>query len=69
MDRERALKHLAEVEQIVALGLKHIADQEFRMSQLDGDDLAHAQDLLKTFKQSRVLHEEHRDQVRRVLGV
>jgi hypothetical protein len=38
MDRERALKHLAEVEQIVALGLKHIADQEFRMSQLDGDD-------------------------------
>jgi hypothetical protein len=31
MNQEMAIKHLAQAEQMVALGLKHIADQELRM--------------------------------------
>jgi len=31
VDREIAIKNLAQAEQIVALGLKHIADQELRL--------------------------------------
>jgi hypothetical protein len=34
MGREMASKQLAEAERIVALGLKHIADQELRITRL-----------------------------------
>jgi hypothetical protein len=68
MDREMAAKQLAWIEQIVALGLKHIADQEDRIKRLRGHDLDRAEDLLKTFKQTQVLHEEHRDRLQREMG-
>ena len=69
MDHEIAIENLAQLERTVALGLKHIADQELRMTRLHGDDLAQAQSLLQTFKETQALHEEHRDRVRRELGL
>jgi hypothetical protein len=69
MRREIAIKNLAQAEQIIALGLKHIADQEARMKCLDGDDLANAEGLLKAFRQSQALHVEHRDRLQRELGM
>ena len=68
MDREIAIKNLAQAEQFVSLGLKHIADQELRVARLHGNDLAQAQNLLQTLKETQVLHEEHRDQLRQELG-
>jgi hypothetical protein len=69
MSQEMAIKHLAQAEQMVALGLKHTVDQELRIRRLHGDDLDQAQRLLQTFKETQVLHEEHRDRLRRELGL
>jgi hypothetical protein len=68
MHREIATKNLVQAEQIIALGLKHIADQEARIKCLDGDDLANAEGLLNTFRQLQALHVEHRDRLQRELG-
>jgi hypothetical protein len=69
MDREMASKNLVQAERMVALGLRHIAGQELRLKGCDGDDLSRARALLETFKQAQVLHEAHRDRLRRELGL
>jgi len=69
VDRKIAIEHLAVAEATVALGLKHIVDQEARIRQLTGRDRAHAERLLTAFRESQVLHEEHRDRLRRRLGI
>jgi hypothetical protein len=64
MDRKIAIKNLAQVEEMVALGLKHTADQEVRITGLHGGDLARAQAVLRTLNESLRLHKEHRDRLR-----
>lgn len=69
MDRKTTLKHLAAAEATVALGRKHIVDQVARVRRLTGSDRAHAERLLMTFRESQVLHEVHRDRLRRKLDI
>jgi hypothetical protein len=66
-----AEQHLAQAESAAALGREHIARQERIIAALSaGDhDLQAAEELLKTLKESQVLHEEHRDRLRRELGL
>jgi hypothetical protein len=71
MDRKMAEQHLAEAEAVVAEGEQHIADQELRIAELrrDGHGTAAAIELLAIFKNCQVLHIEHRDWLKRELGV
>lgn len=71
MDPQRLHKHLAEAEAQVVKGLRHIADQRDVVEQLerDGHDSTTARDLLTTLLHSQQLHEEHRDRLKRELGV
>jgi hypothetical protein len=68
MDRQTALENLARAEGFVALGAKHIADQERRLTRLHGDNLARAEELLRTFRDTQILHEDHVDRLRRELA-
>ena len=67
MDREMIIRHLAEAEEHVALGLRHIVEQEARIKDLDrdGHDSTEARRLLRLFRETQVQHVEHRD---RLLG-
>jgi hypothetical protein len=71
MDPKTLHKHLAEAEAQVAQGLRHVADQRDVVEQLerDGHDSTTARDLLVTLLRSQQLHEEHRDRLKRELGV
>jgi hypothetical protein len=55
----------------VAEGEQHIVDQESRIVELrrDGHSTASAIELLAIFKNCQVLHIEHRDWLKRELGV
>ncbi|MGV7218554.1 hypothetical protein, partial [Bradyrhizobium sp. UFLA05-112] len=63
MDRAIRLAELAEAEKRVALGERHIVQQEQRIAELDrdGHDTRDAFALLDTFRQTQVQHVAHRD--------
>ncbi|MGY8664319.1 hypothetical protein Q3C01_18495 [Bradyrhizobium sp. UFLA05-109] len=63
MDRAIGLAELAEAEKRVALGERHIVQQERRIAELDrdGHDTREAFALLDTFRQTQVQHVAHRD--------
>ncbi|MCC8984438.1 hypothetical protein H8A92_37585 [Bradyrhizobium sp. 10BB] len=65
------LRHLEEAERHVALGARHIAEQEDRIEHLarHGHDLAEAKKLLDNFYSCQVLHVQHRDRILRELSV
>ena len=58
MDRERELRHLRHAEQALALGARHIADQEQRIADLDrdGHDTKRSLALLALYRRSQTLH-------------
>jgi hypothetical protein len=62
MDREMTLCHLAQCEDAVALGDRHIARQRAIIEELsrDGHDATQAYALLKVLEESQVLHVGHR---------
>ena len=65
MDRELALKNLAQAEAAVAEGLRHIAEQRSRIERLrgDGHDVAEAERLLQLFLEVQRQHQAHRDRL------
>ncbi len=65
MNRELALKHLAQAEVAAAEGLRHIAEQQSRIETLrgDGHDVAEAERLLRLFFEVQDQHEAHRDRL------
>ena len=67
MDRETIIRHLADAEEHVAQGVRHIVEQEARIKELnrDGHDTTEARRLLTLFVETQVQHVEHRD---RLLG-
>jgi hypothetical protein len=69
--RQMARHHLAEAERFAELGLKHIARQREIIVAFSGSgpDRAAAEALLSTMLESQILHEEHRDRLRRELGL
>ena len=71
MDRKMAEQHIVETEAVVAEGEQHIVDQELRIAELrrDGHRTASAIELLAIFKNCQALHIEHRDWLRRELGL
>jgi hypothetical protein len=64
-------QHLNKAEEAVALGRVHIASQIRILDALrkDGHPTLVAEQLLATFQQSQLLHEEHRDRLRKELGL
>jgi hypothetical protein len=66
-----ARRHLAEAERFAELGLKHIARQKQIIAGLSesGPARASTEGLLTTMMESQALHEEHRDRLRRELGL
>ena len=69
MDRTMRLQHLEEAEGHVALGERHIAEQEDRIADLArlGADTTEAHKLLDNFYESQLQHIQHRDRLRREL--
>ena len=70
MDRSAQLRDLAETEQHIAGGIKHISNQELLIENLDlrGEDSTLARSLLKTFCLMQAQHIAHRDRILRALG-
>lgn len=65
MSRAMQIRHLEQAERHVALGVKHIADQEriiAKMTRL-GYDTTQATQLLTNFHASQALHVAHRDRI------
>ena len=71
MDRTMQLQHLAQSEQHIARGAKHILNQELRIEDLDrrGRDSTLARSLLETFRLIQAQHIAHRDHIIRELGL
>ena len=69
MDKETVMNHLAQAEDHVALGERHLADQRALIAELtrDGHDISQAKELLATFEQTQLLHVEDRDRLRKEL--
>jgi hypothetical protein len=70
-ERRLAKRHLPEAEKLVGLGRKHIFHQQRIIEELrnvDQDTIA-AEQLLNALVETQMLHEEHRDQLRRDLGL
>jgi len=70
MDRQQALKHLAQAEEHIAASAKHIARQREIILELeeDGRDNTEAEALLMQFEQLEAMHVAHRDRLRGALG-
>ena len=60
---------LRQVEAAIAAGQRHIADQRARLDRLEqsGHNTTLANELLRTFLQTQVLHQQHRDLLKREL--
>jgi hypothetical protein len=71
MDRSMQFRHLAEAERHIALGARHISNQELRIAELEAHrrDSTLACSLLKTFRLTQAQHVAHRDQILRELGL
>jgi hypothetical protein len=71
MNEKMLREHLAEAEAQVAKGLKHLAEQRAVIAELerDGHDTKTARELFATLMQSQELHIEHRDRLKRELGI
>ena len=69
MDRETTLAHLALADKNVALGERHIAQQEQIVADLDrdGHDTREALALLAVFRRAQAEHVAHRDLLLREL--
>ena len=69
--RPLAEQHLKQAEEVVALGRVHIASQVQILDELrkGGHDSLAAEELLATLQHSQALHEEHRDRLRKELGL
>jgi hypothetical protein len=63
IDRERHIAFLKQAERHVALGARHIADQERRVTELrrSGHDTTRSRDLLRIFRDMQIQHIAHRD--------
>lgn len=63
------MRHLAEAEQAVADGARHLVEQERRVAKLrsDGHDVKRAEELLATFQETQAQHIAHRDLILREL--
>jgi len=70
-ERKIAEQHLMEAEDMVAQGRKHIARQKRVIAELtrDGHDIASATLLLDTLQESQRMQEQHRDRLRKELGL
>jgi hypothetical protein len=70
MKRELALQHLAQAEQAVADGCRHIAGQRAVIQKLDehGQETVEAERLLQTYLELQRMHEDHRDRLKQELG-
>jgi hypothetical protein len=70
MDRSMQLQHLAEAEQHIGRGAKHISDQEVLIADLEllGHDTGLARSLLETFRLTQAQHMDHRECILRVLA-
>jgi hypothetical protein len=71
MDRAYLEEHLTQAEEIVSQGAQHIARQKTLVARLEsaGYDASSARDLLRVFELLQISHIEHRDRLRRDLGV
>ena len=69
--RNMQLRHLAEAEQHIALGMQHISHQELRLAKFDlrGHDSTLARFLLEAFRITQAQHITHRDHILRELGL
>jgi hypothetical protein len=65
IDREKTLQRLNGLEQQVALGERHVAEQRALIEKLEreGHDVKSATSLLATLEESQRLHVEHRDRL------
>ena len=65
MDRDMLLRHLEEAERHVALGKRHIADQEQLVADVarSGHETTEARKLLDNFYATQVQHIQHRDRI------
>ena len=70
-ERKDAPRAPCEAEAQVAKGLKHLAEQRAVIAELerDGHDTKTARELFATLMQSQELHIEHRDRLKRELGI
>ena len=64
-------QHLRQAEHHVALGRKHIAEQERLVAELetDGHPTETALALLTTYREVQLMHEADRDRLRKELGL
>jgi hypothetical protein len=71
MDRDMLKQHLRDAEERLARGLQHIARQKEIISGLDleGPDLAAAQELLATLEEMQKVHTADRDEIERKLSI
>lgn len=69
IDREKTLQRLNGLDQQVALGERHIAEQRALIKKLEreGHDVKSAASLLATLEESQRLHVEHRDRLEKEL--
>jgi hypothetical protein len=67
MKRELALQHLAQAEQAVADGCRHIAGQRAVIDE-HGQETVEAERLLQTYLELQRMHEDHRDRLKQELG-
>jgi hypothetical protein len=65
MDRAMLMRHLAQAEQHIADGERHLTRQRATICELeqDGFDAVAARALLASFKQTQALHVAHRERV------
>ena len=70
MNRTMLTEHLAQAEEHVALGNRHIVRQRELIAELarDGHDTAEAKTLLASFEEMQTLHLQHRDRLRHELA-
>jgi hypothetical protein len=70
MDREMLQRHLAQAEQHIETGRKHIARQHEIITELerDGHETTMARALLDQFEQSQAIHIADRERILRELG-
>lgn len=63
--RQHLIQTLDKIEGHIAMGLRHIANQEslIKRRQLNGLDSRRASELLATFRESQALHQKHRDAI------
>jgi hypothetical protein len=63
MDRGMQIRHLAEAEHHIAMGARHISNQQLLITDLHlaGEESALARSLLETFRLSQAQHIAHRD--------